>query len=85
MSREGGPARLALTPRELASRLGISKSFIYEQIATGRLPHVRLGARRIVIELSQLDEFLELRRCSAEGAAARLPQILRSRASGGCE
>ena len=58
----------ALTPREVADRLGVSRSFIYEEIARGRLPHVRLGLRRIVIELRELDRFLALRRYTAEQA-----------------
>ena len=63
---------LALTPREVADRLGVSRSFIYEEIARGHLPHVRLGVRRIVIELAELDRFLALRRYTAEQAAREL-------------
>ena len=73
MSEERDTPRLTVTPRELAARLGVSKSFIYDQITARRIPHVRLGARRIVIELEQLDEYLRLLRCSAEEAAARIP------------
>ena len=61
----------ALAPREVAATLGVSKSFVYEEIAAGRLPHLRLGRRRIVIELSQLEEYLRLRRWGAVEAAGR--------------
>ncbi len=71
MSVEVGSGRLALAPRELAARLGVSKSFIYAEIAAGRLPHVRLGTGRILIELAQLEEYLRRRRWGAGDAAAR--------------
>jgi hypothetical protein len=35
------------------------------------MPHVRLGLRRIVVEAHQLEEYLDLRRHSAEEAAAK--------------
>ena len=68
---EDGSGCLALAPCQVAARLGVSKSSIYEQIAAGRLPYVRLGSRRIVVEVCQLEEYLRLRRWSAEEAAAR--------------
>ena len=71
LSVENHSARVALAPREIAARLGVSKSFVYEQIATGCLPYVRLGVRRIVVELSELEEYLRLRRWGAVEAAQR--------------
>ncbi len=61
---------LAITPREVAERLGLSRSAIYELIAKGRLPHVRVGSR-ILVELAELEEFLALRRVTARQAAER--------------
>ena len=61
----------AFSPVEVANLLNVSKSFVYDEIKAGRLPHVRIGARRIVIESDQLDRYLELRRYTAEQAAER--------------
>ena len=59
-----------LSARAVAERLGVSKSFVYDEIKAGRLPHLRLGQRRYVIESEQLDHYLALRRVTAEEAAA---------------
>lgn len=64
------PSGHALSPREVAELLGVSRSFVYDQIAAGRLPHLRVGARRIVIEREQLERFLALQRHTANAAAA---------------
>ena len=60
-----------LSPRKVAESLGVSPSFVYAEIKAGRMPHVRLGARRIIVEVSQLDAYLALRRWSARAAAAQ--------------
>ena len=61
----------ALSSRQVARLLGVSRSFVYDEIKAGRLPHVRIGQRRIVIEQRELDRYLRLRRLDAETAAAR--------------
>jgi excisionase family DNA binding protein len=63
--------RRGLNPRAVADLLGVSISFVYDEIKAGRMPHVRLGLRRIVVEADQLEEYLDLRRHSAEEAAAK--------------
>ena len=70
-SIESAQDRLTLTPQEVASTLGVSRSFVYDEIAAGRLPHVRLGARRVLVERAEFLEFLKLRRWSAAEAASR--------------
>ena len=54
---------------EVAEQLGCSASLVYREISCGRLPHVRLTGKRVVIEQAELDRFLALRRVTAEEAA----------------
>ena len=50
-------ARLAYSPHEGAQVLGISRSKLYELIATGDLKVVKLGSRTLVLH-SELVRFL---------------------------
>lgn len=50
--------RILLRPEEVALRLGLSRSVIYEKLATGELESVKVGrARRIPVRA--LDAFIE--------------------------
>ena len=50
----GGEARMLLTVMEAANRLGIGRSLMYELLATGRIPSIRIGRlRRIPCEALQ--------------------------------
>ena len=49
-----------LTPREVQRVLGIGRNTTYELIASGRLPSVRVTARRIVVTKKALEVFLGL-------------------------
>jgi excisionase family DNA binding protein len=40
--------RLALSPIEAARKIGVSRTFLYQLIATGALRTVRLGKRRLI-------------------------------------
>jgi excisionase family DNA binding protein len=71
-SRERGRA---LSPVEVAALLGVSRSTIYEMIRRGIIPHVRITTGRIVIEVDELDKYLELRRHTAEEAAERWTDV----------
>lgn len=42
--------RLAYSPSEFAERLGKSRSFVYGEIARGRLKARRLGARMVITD-----------------------------------
>lgn len=48
-----------LTVRQVAERLGVSRSVIYACIAAGRLPHIRVGLGRGTIRVKEgdVDEF----------------------------
>lgn len=52
------PARMLLNTREVAERLGISRTKVYELMAGGTLRSVRIGRSRRV-PLAALDEFIE--------------------------
>jgi excisionase family DNA binding protein len=48
----GATPKLLLTPDEAAGALGIGRTKLYELLATGKLPSVRIGAsRRVSMEV----------------------------------
>ncbi len=53
-------ARDVLTVREVQHVLGIGRNATYELIASGRLPSIRVTARRIVVTRKALEVFLGL-------------------------
>lgn len=55
---------VALNVKTAASRLGVSERFIAKLIASGALPSLKLGRRRLIRETSLL-AFLERREASA--------------------
>ena len=59
-SQDGAPQRLLLRIPEAAETLGIGRTKIYELIATGELPTIRLG-RAVRISVSALQKWVEAR------------------------
>jgi excisionase family DNA binding protein len=49
-----------LTAREVQRILGIGRNSTYELIASGRLPSIRITARRVVVTKQALEAFLGL-------------------------
>ena len=49
----------ALTVAETAERLGTCTGFVYDLIHEGRIPAVRLGARRLVVPRKALESLLD--------------------------
>ena len=66
----------AVSPRRFhsvedeAARLGVSKAWLYGEVRAGRFPHRKAGGR-ILIDPSEVDEFLELSGVSVEEAIQR--------------
>jgi excisionase family DNA binding protein len=58
--QEGAPQRLLLRIPEAAEALGIGRTKIYELIATGELPTIRVG-RAVRISVSTLQKWVEAR------------------------
>ncbi len=56
--QEGAPQRLLLRIPEVAEMLGIGRTKIYELIATGELPTIRVG-RAVRISVRTLQEWVE--------------------------
>ena len=52
-------ARATITVEEMAVRLGIGRNLAYELAATGQVPSIRLGHRRLVIPLVAFERWLE--------------------------
>lgn len=54
---------MKLSPKQVATREGISPALVYQWCDEGRLPHYRLGGQgrrgRILIDECDLDAFLE--------------------------
>jgi len=53
------------TVAEVAGLLRVRKSYVYELVAQGRLPAIRLSARRIRIPHDALEEFVRQERVRA--------------------
>ena len=53
-----GTEPLVYTPAQIQQLLGLSKNSVYQRIADGSLPAVRLG-RRLVIPRAALEKLLE--------------------------
>ncbi|MHB8513012.1 MAG: helix-turn-helix domain-containing protein [Actinomycetota bacterium] len=63
--------RLVLTPSEVGKALGISRGLAYTLIREGRIPSIRLGAKRLVVSRESLEQFLAMgtdRESQATGA-----------------
>ncbi len=58
--QDGAPPRLLLRIPEAAETLGIGRTKIYELIATGELPTIRVG-RAVRISVSTLQKWVETR------------------------
>ena len=58
--QEGTPQRLLLRIPEVAETLGIGRTKIYELIATGELPTIRIG-RAVRISVTTLQKWVEER------------------------
>ena len=56
-----------MSPEELRKRLGcpVSKNTFYSAIASGQVPHIRLG-RRILVRADALDRMLETQMAATE-------------------
>ncbi|WP_432108426.1 helix-turn-helix domain-containing protein [Streptomyces sp. AA1529] len=66
---QGDTTLVGLTVAEAARRIGISRTKMYEYVATGEIPSVKIGRlRRIPAEV--VPEFLARRRGEAEYAIA---------------
>lgn len=49
-----------LSVRQAADRLGCTRSYVYELLRAGRIPHLRYGGRGLIrIERSAIDAFIE--------------------------
>jgi excisionase family DNA binding protein len=66
--------RLTFTADEVAARLGISRSAVYDCIARGEIPAKRLG-RRVVVVRAALDAFLAEGYGASPAAARRRGRI----------
>ena len=55
------------TVAQEATRLGVSKGYLYTEIRAGRFPHVKLGAR-VLLDPHEVDTFLAARTVGVEEA-----------------
>lgn len=55
------PRRLTVTVPEAARMLGISKNLAYELVRTKELPAFKLGGRRVVVPLADLERWVAAR------------------------
>ena len=62
-------SRRTLSRPEAATYLGVSETTLYRLSAAGRLPFVRVGDRRLVYRLEDLDQYLRANLQQAASAA----------------
>ena len=68
MSNSKQQADEALTPKEVANLLRCSHSQVRALISQGRLPHVQISPRKILIYRARLDEFIARREHGVDAA-----------------
>lgn len=61
----------SLNPKDIAHETGKSTRWVLDLCQKGLLPHDRLSDRTIVIDREEWERFKQLRRITAEQAAAR--------------
>jgi excisionase family DNA binding protein len=44
------PSPIAFSVADAAQRAGLSRSFLYEQMQVGRLPFLKAGKRRLILD-----------------------------------
>ena len=68
-----------LTPKQVAQRIGVSDSLVYEWCAQGLLPHYRMGRKgkrgKVMIEEADLSAFLASCRQEAKPEVPPLKHI----------
>ena len=60
--------KLAVSVAEAARLISVSKSTVYAMIEQGRLPVVRITAKRLIVPLKALETWLEIERGSTNGS-----------------
>ena len=66
----GQVTQRALSIEEAADSLNISRAHLYKLLASGELPSLKLGSRRLILP-SDLDAFLLAQRDAQTGAEGR--------------
>ena len=51
--------KLVMTVEEAGEALGIGRNLAYELVRQGRIPTIRMGARRLVVPVAALNKLLE--------------------------
>ncbi|HWQ08271.1 MAG TPA: excisionase family DNA-binding protein [Holophaga sp.] len=65
---DGAALKLALTPNEAAERLSMGRTLLDALLADGSIKSVRIGHRKVIIPITELQAFLE--RSLAKGSAS---------------
>lgn len=52
--------KLVMNVKEVASALGISKILVYDLVRQGKIPSIRISARRLLIPKASLAKMLDL-------------------------
>ena len=60
--------KLALSIKECAGRLGISKSLCYEMVRTKQIPVIKCGEKRLLVPVKALETWLATNQASPTAA-----------------
>lgn len=62
-----------ISPKELATKCGVAIGTVYWWVATGQVPHARLGPRLVRFCEDEIDAWLAAKRVSARAGATANP------------
>jgi excisionase family DNA binding protein len=71
-----GNERLLVRPEEAAAALSVSRAQIYQWLASGALPSIKLGASRR-IEVAELRQYIDRARTADIGGDRQDPELQR--------
>lgn len=67
MERKNDIGPLAVRPEEAARALGIGRNLVYGMISNGTIRAVRLGERRLLVPVAELERLLNIDHSQAAG------------------
>lgn len=68
-------AKLVYSPAEVADMIGMSESWVREQMRRRRVPHLRLGARHYALRAEDIPALLEIFAVDAEPEPIETPEV----------
>lgn len=75
MTANESVTKLVYSPAEVAEMIGMSESWVREQMRRRRVPHLRLGARHYALRAEDIPALLEIFAVEAEPEPMETPDV----------